>query len=197
MLSKTLTLGVALVLAASATGWAQEKAAPENTLVPVKLQLVLSRYQGEKKIASMPYTLWVTAAAAGVSPADRPRPEQLRMGVNLPVRSTRVEEGKPPVTTWDYRNFGTQIDVSARALEGGRFRVELSVSLNALYPDQEPNAQQKLAAAVRIADQPLIVTFASTFIILLRDGETGQYISATDPVSGEVLKVDATLTVLK
>jgi len=31
----------------------------------------------------------------------------------------------------------------------------------------------------------------------LRDAETDQYISATDPVSGEVVKVDVTLTVLK
>jgi hypothetical protein len=32
---------------------------------------------------------------------------------------------------------------------------------------------------------------------MLRDGQSTQYTAATDPVSGEVLKIDVTLTVVK
>ena len=44
---------------------------------------------------------------------------------------------------------------------------------------------------------PAFRNFTSNFNILLKDGQTAQYASATDPVSGETLKVDVTLNVLK
>ena len=45
-------------LAGSTVAVAQETAKP---LVPLKVQLVVSRYTADKKISSLPYTLWVTA----------------------------------------------------------------------------------------------------------------------------------------
>jgi hypothetical protein len=39
--------------------------------------------------------------------------------------------------------------------------------------------------------------FNSSFTLLLRDGQTAQVSSATDPISGEVLKVVVTLNVVK
>jgi hypothetical protein len=33
--------------------------------------------------------------------------------------------------------------------------------------------------------------------MLLRDGETGQSIAATDPVTGEVMKIDVTVNSIK
>ena len=44
---------------------------------------------------------------------------------------------------------------------------------------------------------PAFRNFTSNFNILLKDGQTAQYASATDPVSGETLKVDVTINVLK
>jgi hypothetical protein len=32
---------------------------------------------------------------------------------------------------------------------------------------------------------------------VLRDGQSGQFTSAVDPISGEVLKIDVTLNVIK
>jgi hypothetical protein len=40
-------------------------------------------------------------------------------------------------------------------------------------------------------------SFRASFVPLLRDGQTVQYTAATDPVSGEVVKIDVTVTVLK
>jgi hypothetical protein len=44
---------------------------------------------------------------------------------------------------------------------------------------------------------PMFRSFDSSFQVLLRDGQTTQYTTATDPVSGEMTKIDVTLNVLK
>ena len=44
---------------------------------------------------------------------------------------------------------------------------------------------------------PAFRSFKSNFTVLLRDGQTTQYTSAVDPVSGEVMKIDVTLNVIK
>jgi hypothetical protein len=44
---------------------------------------------------------------------------------------------------------------------------------------------------------PAFRSFTSTFNVLMRDGQTQQHSSATDPVSGEVLRVEVSVAVLK
>ena len=44
---------------------------------------------------------------------------------------------------------------------------------------------------------PLFRTFNATLDPILRDGQTIQAIASTDPVSGEVVKIDVTLNVVK
>src|SRR5687767_1655843 len=56
----------------------EKPAPPRPPQVPLKIQLVLSRYQGEKKLSSVPYLLWVTSNDQRTS---------LRMGVKIPVYS--------------------------------------------------------------------------------------------------------------
>jgi hypothetical protein len=59
--------------------------ARSGAAVPLKVSLVFSRYQGDKKISSVPYTLWVTANESRTS---------LRMGTLIRVASTTfVKEG--------------------------------------------------------------------------------------------------------
>ena len=48
-----------------------------------------------------------------------------------------------------------------------------------------------------VPNVPMFRSFNSSFQVLLRDGQTTQYTSATDPVSGEMTKIDVTLNVLK
>ena len=44
---------------------------------------------------------------------------------------------------------------------------------------------------------PLFRRFETSLDPLLRDGETVQAIASTDPVTGEVVKIDVTLNVVK
>ncbi len=152
--------------------------AAEPTLTPLRIQLVLSRAQGEKKISSVPYVLWVTADDRG--------PSSLRMGNQIPV-----PDGKGAYT---FRDVGTNIDATASSAPGDWYRLSLTVNDSSVYfPDRNDPA----AASPTNTGMPAFRSVTTRFNIMLRDGQTGQYLSATDQMSGQVLKIDATLTVLK
>jgi hypothetical protein len=156
-------------------------AVPEGALL--KVQVVISRYQGEKKISSQPYTLSVTA--------NGPR-ANLRMGlqVAVPTMSTTSSDIKPAPTVV-YRDVGTSIDCQARSLDDGRFRLELSIDDSSLAADDQ--SPQPFAKGI-----PQFRSFRiSGETAVLRDGQSTQITTATEKVTGEVAKVDVTLNVVK
>jgi hypothetical protein len=103
-------------------------------------------------------------------------------------------DGKAAATkSYSYRNVGTNIDCLATALGGGIFRLTITVEDSSIHLDPA----QKPAAAQVATDIPSFRSFNSSFTILLKDGQTTQYTSATDPVSGEVMRIDVTLNVMK
>ena len=161
--------------------------------VPLKVQVVLSRYSGEKKISSTPYTLAVVGMAAGKAESTK-----MRMGVDVPIPQTIFAQPKDgtttsvPQTSYSYRSVGTSMDCRATIQDAGIFKLDLTVTDNAvMMPDAAQLAKGGLNAA------PTIRTFTSSFSLLLKDGQTAQHTAATDPVSGEVLRVDVTLAILK
>jgi type II secretory pathway component HofQ len=181
-----------MVVLAMAALAAQEAPAPPQAprttgLVSLKVSLVLSRYQGEKKITSVPYTLLVTA-----NQAER---TSLRMGNQIPVPTTSIGAGGERTTSYQYRDVGTNIDCSASTVPDGQFRLTLTVTDSSVYyPDRtDPTA----ASTTPTTGSPAFRSFNSTFNILLRDGQTAQYTSATDQVSGQVIKLDATINIQK
>ena len=171
----------------------QSDAAKRPAPIPLKVTVVLSRFQGEKRISNMPYVLGVTASGWGAGPKTA-----LRMGVEVPVAQTRItSEGKPgPVSSYSYRDVGTNIDCGATFEESrpGIFQLALTVSDSSLGIDTpKPGG----AGSPVVPDLPSFRNFNSSFTALLRDGQTMQYTSATDPVSGEVMKIDVTVNVMK
>jgi hypothetical protein len=191
------TLGVVvLVIAFGASVGTQEQSAgkpPEKppVITPLKVQIVLSRYRGEKKISSMPYALSVNTNA--------PRFAQLRMGaqVPVPVMATPTVDGKEiqgvlkggPV---QYKDIGTSIDCLARSTSDGRFQLELTIEDTSVYTDD-----QVVQGAPKAGDNPTFRSFRSSNTLVLKDGQSTQFTTATDRISGEVVKVDVTLTVVK
>jgi len=157
--------------------------------IPLKVQLVVARYRADKKVSSLPYTLSVLA-----NDNDK---TTMRMGVDVPIPNTvftgTTEGGKAsmPVTSYNYRSIGTNIDCSARTLEEGVFRLDLAVEDSSVFvADKDPGGIPAVGA-------PSVRRFTATFNVLLRDGQTVQHTAATDPVSGEVLRIDVTLNVVK
>lgn len=172
---------------AAATAAPKPAQAPRPRYTPLKVQLVVARYLGEKKVSSLPYLLSVTA--------DDQVTTNLRMGVDVPVSTSVFSSGESkstPVQSYSYRNVGTSIDCNAMSIDAS-YKVTITLSDSAIQfdPKQEPGAK------TRLADAPAFRTFTSKFSILLRDGQTTQYTAATDPISGEVLRVDVTLNVVK
>jgi hypothetical protein len=166
---------------------AQNQTRPAGQLVPLKISLVLSRYQGEKKLSSVPYVLWVTAN-------DRER-TSLRMGNQIPVTTTvfGAKDGEKPMSSYSYKDVGTNIDCSSYTAADGYFKVNLTVTDSSVYfPDRtDPTAVTSATGAASFR------SFNSSFFVLIRDGQTVQYTSATDQVTGQVIKIDATVNVQK
>ena len=176
-------LAAVVMLSGVAMAQAPGAASPpprESSAVPLKLLVVLSKYQGEKKITTLPYTLSLVSNGARVS---------LRMGGEVPVLT-----GAPTaaVVTYNYRNVGTSIDCSASSLEGGRFSVNIVLDDSSVYAEGESSG-----GLAKAGDQPSFNTFRATETVILKDGQSSQYTTAADKITGQVVKVDLTLTVLK
>ena len=181
---KTLVWLTALVVASTVAASAQEK--EKSDLTALKLQVVISRWQGEKKISSMPYTLSLNTAMA-----PKQGRANIRMGTKIPV----VMFSAPPVPGPDgkpaqagpvqYQDVATNIDCFTTQYEGGRFGVDIVIDDTSVYEDQVKR------------EQPTFRSFRASDSMTLKDGQTAQFTAATDKVTGEVTKVDVTLTVVK
>jgi type II secretory pathway component GspD/PulD (secretin) len=190
-----LALAIALMFAQGlAAQDSQQSAAPSNRPAPgaptsMKVSLVFSRYQGEKKISSVPHILWVTAN-------DLNRPTSLRLGTQIPVPTTVTGKDGEKSQSYSYRDVGTNIDVTANTSPvEGAYRLSITITDSSVYyPDQSEPAARSTTAAT---GAPAFRNFNSTFVLLIRDGQTVQSTAVTDPVSGQVIKLDATVNVQK
>jgi len=187
-----IAIAAVLVAALAAPVAAQEQrpAATATAAAPVtiKVQLVLARYQGEKKIASLPYTL-------NIVPDERNRNMgrgNVRLGTQVPITTMSRPAGgdgnSPLVPTVNYRDVGTNIDCFVYVLDDGRYKVDLTIEDSSV--DTGPGASAS-------ASNPSFRSFRTNASLLLRDGQSAQHSTATDKVSGDVWKVDVTLNVVK
>jgi hypothetical protein len=157
-------------------------------LVPLDVQVVVSRFQGDKKISSLPYALAVNANDRATS--------SIRMGANVPMVGNMIAKdpngsrpGGPAMV--NYRTVGTNIDCFARTMDDGRFQVNINIDDSWIYENAST------AVVPSIAGEPVMRSFKSTNTLVMRDGQTRQFTTATDRVSGEVVRVDVTVRVVK
>jgi hypothetical protein len=143
--------------------------APNKPLTPLKIQVTIARYEGDKKVSSLPYILAVTA--------NGPQGVSMRMGSEVPLPSG------PGVV--NYRNIGTNIDCSASSIDDARFAVRLTVNDSSIMERRSSEAA------------PTLRSFSTSNEVVLKDGQTAQFTAAADKTTGEVMKVDVTLTVEK
>jgi hypothetical protein len=202
---KLLPLAAAAVLAALPSQ-AQEKPKPEPAKpqtqeagaeprgpngIPLRVQIVITRFQGDRKIGSLPYTFVVTTGG------DRAR---MRMGVDTPVAIAKAasEDGKPVTTSFQYRTVGTNIDCAARDRGDGRYQLNIGIeNSSALAFQKGPSDAASGHPADASPGNPLFRSFSTNLDPWMRDGQSLQTIAATDPVSGEVVKIEVTLNVIR
>jgi len=187
---KTLLLSGLILFTALAELPAQGPApAGSPTAVEVaslKVRLVVSKYQGEKRVSATPFEMSVRSDGAKA---------QLRMGNEVPVPfvNPKPTEGSPPgALSYNYRPVGTNIDVTANAGATGRFRLDILLEDSSVVLDKsEPTPMPALAGA------PIFRSFRTTNTLLLRDGESAEFTAATDRISGDTIRVAVSLAVMK
>lgn len=145
----------------------------------LRMQLVITRFEGEKKLATLPYTFLVTT---GGPPGTR-----LRMGVDVPF-AQKTQVGGAETTTIQFRSVGTDIDCAATALPDDRYKFRIMVVNTAALP---------AAGATAEGAAPIVRRFEATLEPVLRDGQSVQTTASTDPVTGEVVRIDVTMNVVR
>ncbi|HTM03224.1 MAG TPA: hypothetical protein VL173_06970 [Vicinamibacterales bacterium] len=181
-----------LVASSGSVVHAQAPAAPEPALVPLEVQIVLSRYQGDQKVSSLPYTLMVNANGDTAT--------TMNMASKVPVVTTAFgpasgANGQPPTVTqsYTYQNIGTNISLRANSVNEGGFTLRVTIDDSSVASLDTKQKTQNQA----VSDLPVIRGFKVENTLLLKDGQSRQFTAATDRVTGDVTKVDVTLKVLK
>ncbi len=161
-----------------------EKAAEaRKEITSLRILVLFTEFDGEKKISSLPYTFLVNADEPGGL-------SSLRMGLRVPVVTG-------PAPGWQYVDMGTNLDGRAARAADGRFALRLDVERSSAYSPGSTEKPASVAGREVTSPQPVIQHFRANLNLLIRDGQTIQSTVATDPVTGHVLKVDVTLNVLK
>lgn len=166
---------------------AQEKSKTEERVkapTPVKVQIVFTEFDGDKKVSSMPYTFTViTDEKVGGNYST-----SLRTGIRVPIET----EGKEQKTT--YMDIGSNIDCGIKAEEEGRFHLYLIFDRSALYPNKSSEGERLVANP---GGQPVVRQFRTSENLILKDGQTSENLVSTDPLNGHTFRVSVTINVQK
>jgi hypothetical protein len=195
MKKTVLAVSLAILVLVVPRLWAQdkEKAAgepkptqTEKTVTPLRVQVVFTEFEGEKKIASLPYTFLVNAD-------DRGSQAAVRMGLRVPIETS----SNTGVKQFQYQDVGTNIDGRAEKADDGRFVLRLNVERSSVYLPGTEGKPAGIGGSEISGAQPIVQQFRTQVNLLIRDGQTIQSTVATDPFTGHVTKVDVTLNVVK
>jgi hypothetical protein len=166
-------LVVAIPFALSCASVANAQPQAQSDKIPVKLLVVISTFEGDKKVSSMPYTLLATANGSEVS---------FQSGANVPIPASNGGGAS-------YTNIGTTLRCTVTT-ESGSFKVSINFSDKTVLSNKTPPT----SATARYPDYPTYHDVNYISAVSMKDGETKQMISAPDKVTGEILKIDVTLT---
>ena len=166
---------------------ATPEAKPAETTIPVRVTVTISRHQGDKRVSNLPYVLTVNVPATAARVGDAGR-GNLRMGTRVPV--VGVASTKDATPTVNYQDVGTSIDCAVDSVEGGQFRVEVVIDESSVTDD--PTAK----GLVQVG-RPSFRSFRTVDSLLMRDGQTKELTAVPDKLTGEVVKVEVALAIVK
>lgn len=166
---------------------AQEKPKTEERVKvpsPVKVQIVFTEFDGDKKISSMPYTFTVISDEKMGGNYST----SLRTGIRVPIET----DGKDQKTT--YMDIGSNIDCGIKTEDDGRYRVYLIFDRSTLYPNKSSEGERLIAEPNGL---PLVRQFRTSENLILKDSQTSENLLSTDPLNGHTLRVSVTINVQK
>jgi hypothetical protein len=154
----------------------------------LKLQIVISEYNGTQKVSSLPYTVY------GVTGSNT----SLRFDTKVPIVTGTFNSGGTPANTqFTYQDIGTDIDCHVfphSDMGADPYHVSITIQRSAVLPSNGNTPEQ---ADARATGEPLIRSFRDAFEVMIRDGQTIEGSSSVDPATGNVVKIELTLNVQK
>jgi len=194
--TKYVAGSIAALLLIAALGLGQDQASHQeaaNAITPVQVTIIFNEYDGSKRVSSLPYQM-VCNARPQARPTDK---SSLRLGLRVPIATGSVRESGTENVQWQYQDVGTNIDCLATAAPEGGFIIELGLQRHVVYPPSSSKPAEWQPGSP-LPDHPIEGGFeVNVKNLLMRDGETVQAATATDPVSGHVWKIDVSLKVGK
>jgi len=172
---------------------AEDSQKTEARTTPVKVQIVFTEFEGDKKVKSLPYTLYINAPDA---------PEwksssfvKLRVGSRVPVYTGGT------TGNMTYLDVGTNLDARAAYPSDGHLLLQMKIERSWVeggvsVPVAKSDGSASEASSGHF-QEPIIRQFVSEFDLKLREGQSVESTMATDPTSGKVLKVDVSFTIVK
>ena len=200
MLKHLMVAAVFVLLATEASAQDPKNSEPSRTVmpsdakiaeagknvVPLKVTVTFNEYDGEKKLSSLPYALFLKADESSRFVG------RVRMGVRVPIWTG----GKDSAI--QYQDVGSNLDCFAQAAVDGKYVLDLSLERSSIYPSSGGKDEYPVASKLdEQPHQPLVRQFRANLALMLRDGQTTQNTIATDPLNGHVVKVEVTLNVVK
>jgi hypothetical protein len=167
-----------------------DKAKVEAPSTAIKVQIVFSEFEGDKKTKSLPYVMYINAPD---STELRAGWVKFRIGSRLPIYVGKNE--------MQYMDVGTNVD--ARAAYTGEGHVLLQLILERSWVEGEVSVPVTKADASPSDpsgghfQEPIIRGFKSELDMKLREGQPVESTVATDPISGKVVKVEISFTAVK
>ena len=180
----TFWMGVAGIVLSATAALAEESPSPQSApaaarnapRVPLRVQVLVTRQQGDKKISSRPYHLFFYSGNAS----------SVFVGNQVPLRFS--DKGVQNIL---FKDVGTKLRCGADPADGNRYEVSLK------YEDSFLSAAPVSKVQGGEDDLPVWRMLSGEIRAFMRDGETMQITSAVDPVTGDVVKAEMTLAVLK
>ena len=167
-----------------------DKTKIEVQTTPIKVQIVFTEFEGDKKIKSLPYVMYMNAPDSSELRAGWVR---FRIGSRLPVYVGKNE--------MQYMDVGTNVD--ARSAYTGDGHVLLQMTLERSWVEGEVSVPMTKSDSSPSDpsgghfQEPIVRGFKSELDLKLREGQPVESNMATDPISGRVLKVEISFAVVK
>jgi hypothetical protein len=197
------TLSIILFLAGTISQpvAAQEKPKPAEDakpteqarlLTPLRVQVVLNEYDGEKRISSLPYSFELASSAF-----NGPATTKIKSGVKVPI-ATGSQSGSETQTQYAYIDIGTRIDCRAFAGESGRYKLQLQIERGTIASGDNAGSSKPGGNGRVLTENPVFRSVQIDFTVDLRDGQTIENVaSITDPLNGHVHRINLTMNVVK
>lgn len=160
----------------------------------LKIQVVFTEYEGDKKLKSLPYTFLVTSRIKDARPGDA----RVRMGTRVPIYT-----GGSQNITVTYIDVGTNIDCAAERVSQNEFQIflnlerswvdgDVGIPIQGVAPSQEGGVAHPPQFR-----QPIIRQYRAELAPVMKDGQSFETNMATDPLSGKTLKVEVFVSTVK